>query len=207
MCVAADPTGVVALSLLQCRICGRKCSHITQPCHRRYEIPKIALFSRLFNCSGHRECHDHPAVWTAAEAPILLRTGEDTGTANTDSLFSRNSESSLLLQFIERERLHGVFIHEFIKGCQVRFGLAFELKSRLSAAVSSQASQANTAKSGGNSPPHLSNAPNSNSDNSTQNSSILPAPSTSLIVLFQEVYPGFDALKKVYRSCSVETDH
>eukprot|EP01033_Poteriospumella_lacustris_P016536 gene16536-11829_t len=112
------------------------------------------------------------------------------------------------IQFIERERLHGVFIHEFIKGCQVRFGLAFELKSRPSTTVSSQALHANAAKSGNNSPPHLSNAPHAAGDSTNpQSNSAAPPAATSLVVLFQEVYPGFDALKKVYRSCSVETDH
>jgi hypothetical protein len=140
------------------------------------------------------------------------------------------------VQFIEIERLHAVFIHEYIKGCQVHFGLAFELKHRSSPVVQSSQFPMHLSSVGGKgnmSPPshHISSGQLSPSGNSLQSfSSFLPqqhsanqgssgntssgnnsnnnvgSPRTSLIVLFQEVYPGYEALRKVYRACAMETE-
>lgn len=123
--------------------------------------------------------------------------------------------------------MSAVFIHEFFKGCQVRFGLAFELKSRLSADNHVPTSVHNKAI-GNQSPPNIGNlspsvshvalssqqaSTNTNSASSgLHNASEFAenshqSGSTKLVVLFQEVYPGYDSLKKVYRACAIETDY
>lgn len=85
------------------------------------------------------------------------------------------------------ERLHAVFIHEFIQGSEVRFALAFEVKNNLHAVSPSSASH------------------NHHRSSRHAQSTTSPASSTSLLLSFHEVYPGYDALRKVYRACEIES--
>ncbi len=93
----------------------------------------------------------------------------------------------------------------------MRFGLAFELKQRspISQNADNSTSKRAMKKSEATSPPSASTPLASTTGNMEVNDSSISktqAYSTTLSVLFQDVYPGYEAFKKIYRACAAETD-